>query len=256
MLATQNDKTKSFLLFTFHMDSSSASKNVDCNTMVTIESLQQHQEEGDSRTYQRISNFSDDPNACRLWAQNACPYGDKCKFTHSGPGGTIDAKKAKRGACHLWATHSCPYGEKCKFVHDGPGGALEKQPRKPPKCWDYRKKGTCKLGDACPFSHDFVVPTATSETTSEAKESVVMPKRDDAEKDCINWKSKGKCSRKEKGTCPYRHDPVALERLAAKKEAKMNKERLSRDNHDDKGNGQYQGNKNKTKKRKAEQTTN
>ena len=65
----------------------------------------------------------------------------------------------------------------------------EKKKRK--KCFDY-KKGKCKAGDACLFSHDFQV------TPKE------MPKRPNSEKDCLAWRKKGKCNKRE--TCPYRHD--------------------------------------------------
>ena len=145
----------------------------------------------------------DRSNTCRLWTQICCTYGDKCQFSHDGPGGLA----SKKGPCHWWAQYACPFGEKCKFSHEGPGSLVEKKPKKPLKCRDYRK-GKCKLGDQCPFSHDFVPPT---------KECIPATKKDDAEKDCINWKTKGKCSRKAKGTCPYRHDPARLEILKAKK---------------------------------------
>jgi RNA recognition motif-containing protein len=121
----------------------------------------------------------EDHNVCYLWSQQRCPYGDECKFTHSGPGG-------------------------CKptFVVDDANRAKKKKG----KCFLY-KKGKCAKGDACPFSHDF-----DNSTKKEIKSvGVLLPK---SEKDCINWKTKGKCRKGDK--CPYRHDEQ-VQKLALKK---------------------------------------
>jgi hypothetical protein len=104
-------------------------------------------------------------------------------------------------------------------VHEGEGGCLEKKEKgasnKKKKCFDYRK-GKCKLGDECPFSHDFEV--IDKETPKE--------KRADSEKDCINWKTKGKCRKGDK--CKYRHDEALREAVLAKK-----KKRKGPGNEDD-----------------------
>ena len=86
--------------------------------------------------------------------------------------------------------------------------------KKPKKCRDYRK-GKCKLGDSCPFSHDFDPP-------SKAKDDDVQKRgnRPDSEKDCINWKTKGKCRKLDKKTCPYRHDPSVQEAALVKLQKK------------------------------------
>lgn len=123
----------------------------------------------------------EDHNACYLWSQKRCPYGDECKFTHSGPGG-------------------------CKptvVVDDA-----EQAKKKKGKCFPF-KKGKCTKGDACPFSHDF------DNTKKEIKSvGVPLPK---SEKECINWKTKGKCRKGDK--CPYRHDEQ-VQKLALKKRKK------------------------------------
>lgn len=114
--------------------------------------------------------------------------------------------------CFLWEKFRCPYGENCKFSHEGPGGLLEKKPKSQKKCRDYRK-GKCKLSsEECPFSHDFEV--------KEKKKNFEVKK--DSEKDCINWKTKGKCRKLE--TCPYRHDPALRAAAIERKKRKLEKQ--------------------------------
>jgi RNA recognition motif-containing protein len=112
------------------------------------------------------------------------------------------------GICFLWSESRCPYGEDCKFSHEGEGGCLEKSSSgaKKQKCFAFKKKGKCKAGDACPFSHDLKEePPKKSAPTTVSK----------GEKDCINWKNKGKCRKGEK--CPFRHDPELQKAVLAKK---------------------------------------
>lgn len=121
--------------------------------------------------------------------------------------------------CYLWSQFRCPYGDTCKFTHSGPGGCKEQQTtaegetsrrKKKGKCFAF-KKGKCTKGDDCPFSHDFE-PERKNEIKGETPKS---------EKDCINWKTKGKCRKGPK--CPYRHDEEvqknALRKLKKKKRA-------------------------------------
>lgn len=118
--------------------------------------------------------------------------------------------------CYLWSKQRCPYGEECKFSHTGPGGCLpvtngdkDNGTKKKGKCFAF-KKGKCDKGDDCPYSHDFEPTIATKESSSKD-----TPK---SEKDCINWKSKGKCRKGD--ACPYRHDPELLKKSEAKKKRK------------------------------------
>lgn len=121
----------------------------------------------------------------------------------------------QQGICFLWANHRCPHGDKCKFAHVGEGSCLdttsastlEKKKRK--KCFNY-KKNKCK-DPACPFSHDFQVSFKD------------IPQRPNYEKDCLTWKNKGKCNKKE--TCPYRHDESIQKKALEKRKRKREKER-------------------------------
>ena len=45
-------------------------------------------------------------------------------------------------------------------------------------------------------------------------------KRLDSDKDCINWKTKGKCRKRDQ--CPYRHDEAVREAALLKKKRKQN----------------------------------
>jgi hypothetical protein len=118
--------------------------------------------------------------------------------------------------CYLWSQHRCPYGDDCKFSHTGEGACQSIQPsKKKGKCFAY-KKGKCDKGDDCPFSHDFEVPTRSKKNEPLSKDNISAPK---SEKDCINWKTKGKCRKGDK--CPYRHDQelqvAALKKIEKKK---------------------------------------
>ncbi|XP_020572641.1 zinc finger CCCH domain-containing protein 39-like [Phalaenopsis equestris] len=54
-----------------------------------------------------------------------CPYGDKCSFSHVGPGSLQDNplfnQKSlcwKTKICHKWLTSgNCPYGDQCSYAH-------------------------------------------------------------------------------------------------------------------------------------------
>jgi RNA recognition motif-containing protein len=130
-------------------------------------------------------------------------------------------KEEDMNVCYLWTQKRCPYSDECKFTHSGPGGCLEQNTTpsdgkngKKGKCFAY-KKGKCTKGDDCAFSHDFEPSTATSTTTATTK-------KEDSEKDCINWKTKGKCRKGDK--CTYRHDPKLQKAALKKKEKKQENE--------------------------------
>ena len=146
------------------------------------------------------------------------PGSKKLYTMHIRPYTTIPTET---NLCYLWVTRRCPYGEDCKFTHSGPGACLvivaqegndESKMNKKGKCFAY-KKGKCDKGDECPFSHDFEpsIPLKDSNTIK----LMDVPK---FEKDCINWKTKGTCRKGEK--CPYRHDPEILKKVEAKKKRK------------------------------------
>jgi len=123
--------------------------------------------------------------------------------------------------CFLWSKYRCPYGNECKFNHIGEGGCLQSNAVKDPasrlkkqRCFSFRTRGKCKLGDNCPYSHDFKVKSSNS-----VKECIKIPR----EKVCINWKSKGKCRKGDK--CPFRHDESVREAFLAKKEKKKKRSR-------------------------------
>lgn len=126
-----------------------------------------------------------------------------------------------KNICFLWKKFRCPYGNDCKFVHDGEGGCatnegIEKK-AKVQKCFSFKKRGHCKLGEKCPFSHETGKKDSSAMEGTEAseKEKVKVQIRDNAAKDCISWKSKGKCRKGEK--CPYKHDESVRTKALSKK---------------------------------------
>jgi hypothetical protein len=134
--------------------------------------------------------------------------------------------------------HRCPYGDGCKFRHVGDGGCLvqkehNRETKKKGKCFAH-KKGKCSRGDDCLFSHDFRPKVARDESVArdvEKQEKQVVNDGGEDRKDCINWKTKGKCRKGEQ--CPYRHDPVLQRRALEKKELKKRKQ--TRDDADGDG---------------------
>jgi hypothetical protein len=130
--------------------------------------------------------------------------------------------------CFLWTTHRCPYGNQCKFAHIGPGSCSRSSGShavnspsnhkksvvsiKKRKCFNY-KKGKCKLdATTCPYSHDFAIVPAHPTGGGGAAVRV------DADKDCIDWKTKGKCRKVVKGLlCPYKHDPKFIQKKVSMK---------------------------------------
>ena len=120
--------------------------------------------------------------------------------------------------CFLWSKFRCPYGEDCKFQHEGDGGCIEKKDeekdvdkKNKKKCFTFRTKGKCKLGDECPYSHDFKPKV----------NCCVVLKKEKKDKDCISWKTKGKCRTGDR--CPYRHDEAVREACLAKKQKQAKK---------------------------------
>ena len=110
--------------------------------------------------------------------------------------------------CFLWTEKRCTHGENCKFSHEGEGACILKGTSKK-KCFSFKKKGKCKLGAKCPFSHDIV-----NGKQSRNLEAASLPP---SEKDCINWKTKGKCRKKDK--CPYRHDPAVRDKVLMRRKS-------------------------------------
>jgi RNA recognition motif-containing protein len=160
-----------------------------------------------------------------------------------------DDRNAATFICFLWQQRRCPYGESCKFRHVGDGACggpvvsasssastAQTTLRAKTKCWEYLKKGSCRQGDDCLFWHSppeeqctTITGVATTTTTSS---SVVVDKektkRPDSEKDCINWKTKGKCRKRETTTCPYRHDDSVRGKVLAKKQAEQQQTNMKR----------------------------
>jgi RNA recognition motif-containing protein len=159
-----------------------------------------------------VSAVSDDRTednfCCFLWQQKRCPYGEACKFRHVGEGGCVVSVAPSSTSAE--ATNTTTKTTKTK-------------------CWEFLKKGSCRQGDDCPYWHDpercCRAVTNAAVTTNDKEEgknktttsSKTSTKRPDAGKDCIDWKTKGKCRRRET-TCPYRHDEALRDKVLAKRQ--------------------------------------
>lgn len=142
-----------------------------------------------------------------------------------------------KNICFLWKKFRCPYGDDCKFAHEGEGGCANHDAERKSKaedgstkssgqkCFAFKKRGKCKLGDKCPFSHDLERSKTTAtdgepsnqqrQTVSKNSDVDAGQASDKSQKDCINWKNKGKCRKGDK--CPFRHDESIREKILSKK---------------------------------------
>jgi RNA recognition motif-containing protein len=146
---------------------------------------------------------TEDNFCCFLWQQKRCPYGEACKFRHVGEGGCV----ASVTAPSLSSSTTVP-------------SADSNTKTTKTKCWEFMKKGSCRQGDDCSYWHDperCRAVTIAAATNDEEKDGQNKTKRPDAEKDCIDWKTKGKC-RKRDTTCPYRHDETVRDKVLAKRQ--------------------------------------
>lgn len=132
----------------------------------------------------KISPYADpdsrDTNLCHAWAQFKCKHGDRCKFLHEGEGACEKQSERYQGRhfqCLSFRTKGkCSKGEACQFLHDM-NSVKKKSSRsnrsidtkddnisencanaghdgKKGICNTYKKKGKCRKGDRCPYSHD------------------------------------------------------------------------------------------------------
>ena len=144
------------------------------------------------------------------------------------------SQSKSKDICFLWKKFRCPYGDGCKFIHDGEGGCVNANEdantkAKVQKCFSFKKRGKCKLGDKCPFSHDIIKKedSPSEARTAAGSTNEKISSNDKSSKDCINWKTKGKCRKRDK--CPYRHDEsVRLAALAKKEKTADSNDGLSK----------------------------
>lgn len=118
---------------------------------------------------------------CRHWMEGRCNYGDQCRFSHDGPGGSnplnmmtggpgpgVDAggKGGMRSLSYckqFLQNGSCVFGEQCRFSHDvdpaaAPGvyAAFASAPGGkggPGSICQHFLRGRCTYGDQCRFTH-------------------------------------------------------------------------------------------------------
>lgn len=121
------------------------------------------------------------------WQRFNCTRGDDCKFAHEGPGAceTVGiAYQGRKFQCLSFKSKGkCSKGSACLFLHvarekkksaavvAGDESAESQTGHAAAKkvgiCSSYKKKGKCRKGDRCPYSHD--VPSKISNDTSDKK---------------------------------------------------------------------------------------
>lgn len=121
-------------------------------------------------------------NICFLWKRNACVRGDSCKFSHEGEGSCVKVSEPFQGKtrkCLSFKTKGkCSKGDSCPFQHIagsnisinkdkilGNGDSTEAKDmqistletennlKKKGMCHTFQKKGKCRKGDSCLFTH-------------------------------------------------------------------------------------------------------
>ncbi|KAL3811879.1 hypothetical protein ACHAXA_005545 [Cyclostephanos tholiformis] len=111
----------------------------------------------------------------------------------------------RRNICFLWTKRRCPYGEGCKFMHSGEGGCVPAPATAAATTTtsgESRKKKSRSTTERASKDDD-------QEGRGSSDDVVLRDKiRDRSQIDCINFKNKGKCRRG--STCPYKHDPSIL----------------------------------------------
>lgn len=165
-----------------------------------------------SRRLVKISPFQSadegrDCVTCYAWQRFNCTHGDECKFSHDGPGACekvgVKYQGRKFQCLSFKKTGKCSKGDYCTFIHSFSGkknkanseaGEDEKQEQPGEKrkldeasdgaskkkgiCDSFKKKGKCRKGDRCPYSHDI----QSSGSGSGDSSAVVVAKSDEEAK--------------------------------------------------------------------------
>jgi hypothetical protein len=158
-----------------------------------------------------------DTTTCYAWTKFNCTHGDDCKFAHEGDGACVkvgEPYKGRKFKCMSWTKKGkCSKGDFCNFLHDatskggkvelkGQGadagveqrkeadkdnkeGSYEDGEAKAPRgavvtgiCNNLRKKGRCRKGDKCPYSHDLApITDAVPEKNTEREAGAVKRRK-------------------------------------------------------------------------------
>jgi len=101
--------------------------------------------------------------------EGSCSRGDACRFTHgeNDPRFGSDGRRDISGEeCRNYKRGSCRLGDACPRMHVGEEGAAkaprQKKERTPGVCFDFQR-GSCDRGDECRFSHDAELLAAAGE---------------------------------------------------------------------------------------------
>jgi hypothetical protein len=121
-----------------------------------------------------------DTTTCYAWTKFNCTHGDDCKFEHIGDGACVvvgERYKGRKFQCMSFKKKGkCSKGSLCLFLHGEPKEPKEPKAKSKGKvteekgeddekdksnqetekkgiCDNYKKKGKCRKGDSCKYSH-------------------------------------------------------------------------------------------------------
>ena len=141
-----------------------------------------HEEEGDAAKEKPLRQV------CFLWGQNRCPYGEQCRFEHSGQGGCIpvqEKSEKKRQKCWKFLKGKCT-DKNCPLLHVNSNNNINKpsidsrnaRPKSEKPCIDWKTKGKCRRLDTCPYAHDPDVQFRALEKIKRRSDGIKWKNRD------------------------------------------------------------------------------
>ena len=108
------------------------------------------------REHEGSSAENGNKNICFLFRKFRCPYGDQCKFEHSGEGGCVTKNNNESKAKKDLATRTKERKNKRKETLANSDVCKKAPDKSEIHCINWKNKGKCRKKD-CPYLHDETV---------------------------------------------------------------------------------------------------